>query len=154
MDEITVANILKSNDSLDPETGKRDLHLPYGLGFTDEEVEQSREVFKKILRNHAEKVRRTCKQRNWSLKATRIVAIGGTSTDIEDELKEVFGNVTVLANSKFCNALGYLRSMCSKLNLDIPMPHLKEDGEGEEQTSEKKNENTVEESEKATALAS
>lgn len=122
VDEIIAANILKA----DPE----ERHLPMGLGLTEEEVQLSAEVTKKILRNHAEKIRRSCKQRNWSLKATRIVAIGGTSADIKNELKEVFGNVKVLPNSTFCNALGYLRIMCSKLdsvNDIIELPSLDED---------------------------
>lgn len=118
VDEIVVANILKAAPS--------ERHLPSGLGLSDEEVEESAKIIKKILRNHAEKIRRACKQRNWSLKATRIVAIGGTSEDIEEELKEVFGNITVLENSTFVNALGYLRIMCSKLDeindiIDLPV---------------------------------
>lgn len=107
VDEIVVANILKA----DPE----DRHLPEGLGLTGEEVSLSGEIVKKILKNHADKIRRACKQRNWSLKSTRIVAIGGTSQDIKNELKESFGNVTVLENSNMVNALGYLRIMCSKI---------------------------------------
>lgn len=107
VDEIVAANILKSAP------GER--HLPEGLGLTEEEVRLSGEIVERVLKNHAEKIRRACKQRNWSLKATRIVAIGGTSEDIKSELEEVFGNVTVLQDSNMCNVLGYLRLMCSKL---------------------------------------
>lgn len=134
VDEMIAANILKSAPA--------DRHLPDGLGLTAEEVQRSAEVTKKILRNHAEKIRRSCKQRNWSLKATRIVAIGGTSADIEDELKEVFGNITVLPNSNFCNALGYLRIMCSKLdeiNDIIELPSLNTDEREPVQMSENQN---------------
>lgn len=121
-DEIIAANILKANP------GER--HLPDGLGLTPEQVALSGEIVEKILKNHADKIRRACKQRNWALKATRIVAIGGTSQDIKAELEEVFGNVTVLPNANFCNALGYLRVMCSKLpeiNDIIPLEEEKKE---------------------------
>ena len=133
VDEIVAANILKA--------GPGEKHLPEGLGLTSEEVALSGEIVKKVLKSHADKIRRACKQRNWSLKATRIVAIGGTSEDIRDELQEVFGNVTVLPNSSYCNALGYLRVMCSKLpeindiiDLDLT-PEAPEKKETEEKKS-------------------
>ena len=44
----------------------------------------------------------------------RIIAIGGTSKDIETELKEVFSNITVLDNSEYVNVLGFLRIMCAQ----------------------------------------
>ena len=73
---------------------------------------------------------------------TRIVAIGGTSKDIEEELKEVFGNITVLNNSTYCNVLGYLRMMCSRLQeiaAVIPLDFVnKEQSSAEEQESSKK----------------
>lgn len=106
-DEIVAANLLKADPS--------ERHLPYGLGLSDEEVEESKRIVDQVLRGHADKLRRACKARNWSLKATRIVAIGGTSEDIENYLIETFGNVTVLPESNYCNALGYLRLMCSKI---------------------------------------
>ncbi len=117
VDEIIAANILKAAP------GER--HLPVGLGLTDEEVVRSEEIVKQVLKNYAEKIRRACKQRNWSLKTTRIVAIGGTSQDVKAELEEAFGNITVLPNSSMCNVLGYLRAMCASLpeiNNIIPLP--------------------------------
>lgn len=107
-DEIVAANILKAS----PENR----HFPAGLGLSNEEVAESAEIVARVLKAHAEKIRRCCKSRNWALKATRIVAIGGTAKDLENELREVFGNITVLPHSNFCNALGYLRLMCSKLD--------------------------------------
>lgn len=126
-DEIIAANILKAKP------GER--HLPDGLGLTPEQVALSGEIVEKILKNHADKIRRACKQRNWALKSTRIVAIGGTSQDIKSELEEVFGNVTVLPNANFCNALGYLRVMCSKLpeiNDIIPLEEEKKEHKSSE----------------------
>ena len=110
-DEMITANILKSEDKCLPNNGN----------LTEEQVEASRQIVKKVLREHAEKVKRCCRARNWSLDLTNIVAIGGTSKDIEEELKEAFGNITVLPNSHYCNAFGYLRMMCSNL-LDKIIP--------------------------------
>lgn len=133
VDEIIAANILKA--------GPGERHLPTGLGLTEEEVALSGEIVNRVLKNHAEKIRRACKQRNWSLKATRIVAIGGTSQDIKEELEAVFGNVTVLANSSMCNVLGYLRCMCSKLpeiNDIIDITKFVKDKEKMEKSAENK----------------
>ena len=57
-----------------------------------------------------------------------IVAIGGTSSIIKDELKEVFGNIIILKNSEMCNALGFLRMLCSRMpeiNKVIPLNDIK-----------------------------
>ncbi|MBO4847208.1 MAG: ParM/StbA family protein [Lachnospiraceae bacterium] len=106
-DELITANILK----LPP----NDRHLPDNLNLDSDKVEQSRALIKKVLKDHAEKIKRCCRARNWSLDVTKIVAIGGTSKDIEDELKEVFGNIVTLTDPTFCNAFGYLRMMCSQI---------------------------------------
>lgn len=104
-DEMITANILKSSERC----------LPESKNLTPEQIEESRALIKRVLKEHAEKVRRCCRSRNWSLDVTNIVAIGGTSKDLEAELNEVFGNILVLPNSHYCNALGYLRMMCSNL---------------------------------------
>lgn len=106
-DELITANILKDRSG--------DRHLPDGMNLTPEQVEKSKELIKRVLKAHAEKIKRCCRARNWSLDVMRIVAIGGTSQDIEAELKETFGNITVLPNSQYCNALGYLRMMCARI---------------------------------------
>lgn len=106
-DELITANILKAD------TEER--QLPDNINLTQEQIDASKVLIKKVLREHAEKVKRVCRARNWSLDVTKIVAIGGTSRDIEEELKEVFGNITVLPDSQYCNAFGYLRMMCSKI---------------------------------------
>ena len=85
------------------------------LNLTKEQIEASRVLIKRILREHAEKIKRACHSKNWSLDVTRIIAIGGTSKDIEQELKETFGNIIVLPRSNYCNVLGYLRMMCARL---------------------------------------
>ncbi|MCR5670692.1 MAG: ParM/StbA family protein [Butyrivibrio sp.] len=108
--ELITANIIKSEERA----------LPAGTNVTDEQRENSRQLIKKVLLEHARKVRRVCNTKDWSLDVMKIVAIGGTAKDIEDELKEVFGNIGILPNPTFCNALGYLRMMCARiLNKDI-----------------------------------
>ena len=106
-DELIAANILKSAPS--------DRTLPTDLNLSAEQIETSKTLIKRVLKEHAEKVKRCCKARNWSLDITRIVAIGGTSKDIEEELREVFGNIIIIENSSYCNVLGYLRMMCSRI---------------------------------------
>ena len=107
VDEYVAANILKTKST------KR--QLPSGLGLSDEQVKKSGEIISNVLHQYAESIRNACSSKQWSLDAMRIIAIGGTSEDIYDELKNVFGNVTILPNANFCNALGYLRLMCEKL---------------------------------------
>lgn len=129
-DELITANILK--------TSSDDRHLPSDMNLTDEQVESSRALIKRVLKNHAEKVKRCCHARKWSLDVTRIIAIGGTSQDIEEELREVFGNITILPESNYCNVLGYLRMMCSRLeeiNDVIPLTE-KEPKQKKETTSQ------------------
>lgn len=106
-DELLTANILKSSTE--------DRHLPDNINLTKEQVEESRVLIKRVLKQHAEKVKRCCHARNWSLDITRIIAIGGTSQDIAEELHEVFGNITILPDSTYCNVLGYLRMMCARI---------------------------------------
>ncbi len=104
-DELITANILKSDDKCIPNNGN----------LTDEQVAASRELINRVLKAHAEKIKRCCQARNWSLDVTNIVAIGGTSADLKDELKEVFGDsITILDDSAYCNSMGYLRMMCAR----------------------------------------
>lgn len=116
VDELICANILKMN----PE--ERCLPSVY---LSEEDIEKSRDIIKKVLVEHAKKIKRECQRRNWSLDVTNIVAIGGTSKDLEVELKEVFGpQLTVLDNTEYCNSLGYLRLLCerqSSINKLIPL---------------------------------
>lgn len=91
-------------------------------------IDDSRELIHKIELDHAKKVKRCCDGRNWSIDYMDIVAIGGTSSIIKDELKEVFGNITILKNSEMCNALGFLRMLCSRMpeiNKVIPLTDIK-----------------------------
>lgn len=102
-DEMIAAIILKNGE------------LPYGMNATKEQEEAILNIVAKVKRQHAEEVKRTCHTRKWSLDLTNIVAIGGTSKDIEAELKAAFGkNLTVLENTEYVNVLGALRMMCAR----------------------------------------
>lgn len=126
-DELVVANILKQppEDRCLPDTGT----------LTAEQLEESRKVIKRVLKTHADRVKKCCRSRQWSLDVISIVAIGGTSKDISDELKETFTNITVLENSQYCNVLGYLRMLCSRIpeiGEVIPLKEGKSEGKGEQ----------------------
>ena len=87
-------------------------------------IEDSQELIHKLELEHAKKVKRCCDGRKWAIDYMDIVAIGGTSSIIGNELKEVFGNITILKNSEMCNALGFLRMLCSRMpeiNKVIPL---------------------------------
>ena len=118
-DELITANILKSSEE--------NRHLPANMGLSDEQIEESKKLIKRVLKSHADRIKRDCRARGWSLDITKIIAIGGTSQDIKSELEEVFGNVTVLNNSSYCNVLGYLRMMCAKPEIFNEVITLKED---------------------------
>lgn len=119
-DELITANILKSANRQIPNNGN----------LSDEQLSMADDLIKRVLRTHAEKIRRACQARNWSLDVTKIVAIGGTSADLKNELQEVFGNIAILDNPAYCNSLGYLRMMCAQIkeiNDIIPLK-IKENG--------------------------
>lgn len=78
--------------------------------------EKSRAFIHDYLMKHAEKIKRCCDARKWSLDYMNLIAIGGTSAILREELKEVFGNRMVFLESmEFANAYGYLRLMCSRI---------------------------------------
>jgi plasmid segregation protein ParM len=102
-DEMIAAIILKTGE------------LPYGMNATKEQEEAILKIVERVKRQHAEKVKRNCHSRNWSLELMNLVAVGGTSKDIEKELKAAFGEkLTVLDNTEYVNVLGALRMMCAR----------------------------------------
>ena len=122
-DEMITANVLKSDEKM----------LPVGFGITEEQALKSKDIVKGVLRSHAQEVRRFCDKKKWPLNVMRVIAIGGTSKDIEAELKEAFSNIMVLPGSEFCNVLGFLRILCAQdpsLGIEIAIsdrPKAKED---------------------------
>ncbi len=130
-EELIAANVLKSKDKV----------LPMEYGLTKEQAEASREVIKRVLLNHAKDVKRQCYSRKWSLDLMKVIAIGGTSKDIEKELKEVFSNILVLPNPEYCNVLGFLRIMCSQdpsVSKEIAISDKSKEIETEDKKAEKK----------------
>lgn len=78
--------------------------------------EQSKKFIHDYLLAHTEKIKRCCDARKWSLDFMNLIAIGGTSLILRNELEEVFGqNIHFLSCPAFANAYGYLRLMCSRL---------------------------------------
>ncbi len=103
-DDRVLANVLKSEDKA----------LPIGFGITKEQSDESRQIIKEVMLEHAKDVRRQVNTKKWPLDIMRVVAIGGTSKDLKKELKEVFKNIEVLSSSEFCNVVGFLRIMCAQ----------------------------------------
>lgn len=83
----------------------------------DQEVmRKSKEMIDLHLLNFAKRIKRCCDGRKWSIDFMDIAVIGGTAQIIKDQLEIVFGeSIYVLKNGTFCNVLGYLRIMCSRL---------------------------------------
>lgn len=104
-DENFVAKLL----ALPPE--KR--FLKPNSGNAEEVMEKSKEFIKQFLLEHARKIKRCCDGRKWSLDYMHLIAIGGTSIILKDELKEVFGESLHILNCQtFANSLGFLRMLC------------------------------------------
>lgn len=86
------------------------------LPGSPEVQEKSRAFIHEYLKAHAEKIKRCCDARKWALDYMQLVAIGGTSTILHDELAEAFGDqLMFLSNPAFANAYGYLRMMCARI---------------------------------------
>jgi len=86
--------------------------IPNG-GNVEEVMKESKEFIKQYLLEHARKIKRCCDGRKWSLDYMHLIAIGGTSIILKDELKEVFGeSLHILGCQTFANSLGFLRMMC------------------------------------------
>lgn len=109
----------------------------------DEQVkEASKRLIKEYLLEHARKIKRCCDGRKWSLDYMQLIAIGGTSIMIKDELKAIFGeNITILSNPTFANAYGFLRILCQRMPeigevIDLPT------GDADNSTSEPTNKST------------
>ena len=119
-------NVTSCNDRVAStilKTGK----LPDGVNVSKEQEEAIFRIVSKAKKLWAEKVKRVCHGRNWSLELMSIIAIGGTAKDIESELKATFGeNLTVIGSTENVNALGALRMMCARL-LDKIVPVTNKD---------------------------
>lgn len=102
-DEMIAAIILKTGE------------VPQGMNLTDEQEEAILKIVARVKKLHADKIKKICHGRNWSLDLMKIIAIGGTAKDIEPELRDAFGdNLIVIENSEYVNVLGALRMMCAR----------------------------------------
>lgn len=88
--------------------------LPGGVGFSEEQRAESKEIISRVISEYVEKyVYAFCKNHEWMINSTRLVAIGGTSKLIDEELISRFKNLTVLPNAKHCNSRAYAMIMCA-----------------------------------------
>lgn len=108
--EFTRVNTRLVDSILKKKPGKR------MLPGSPEVQEKSKAFIHEYLKTHAEKIKRCCDARKWALDYMQLVAIGGTSTILHDELAEAFGGqLMFLSNPAFANAYGYLRMMCARI---------------------------------------
>lgn len=110
-DELLAAKILKAGT------------FSVGKNLPEEKIKAGNEVLQNVKKNHAEKVRKIVRSREWPIDILDILAIGGTTELIADELSDAFGgNITILNNTSFCNSLGYLRLLCAQDGLNTVIP--------------------------------
>ena len=104
-------------------------HL-YPNNKNEETIRKSKEMIDKALLEHVQNVRNLCDAKGWPLDFMDLRFIGGTSYVLQNEIKQVFGeDAFILSNSSFCNVLGCLRSLCSRMpeiGKRIPLPFEEE----------------------------
>lgn len=78
-------------------------------------IEESREIITNKIKEHVNQVKSACDAMKWSIGYMSILAIGGTSHLLADELFETFGEGLILLNDpEYVNVLGALRWLISK----------------------------------------
>ena len=101
--------LLKSGD---------DRHLISARGDTEIE-ERSRQIISDYALSHVKMIKQQCDVHHWPLEFCQIVAVGGTSRLLKEELRTVFGDTLFLPeNSEYANAEGFLRRMCAGFGVD------------------------------------
>lgn len=118
-------------------TVTRLLASPYEQRFLrpvkpDPDVEgRSRKVIDDYLLEHVRKIRRKCDALQWDYDYIPLVFIGGASTLLSREIKEVFGEECYIPmHPEYANVCGFLRVLCSKeLGKVIPLPEIEEEPE-------------------------
>lgn len=82
---------------------------------------RSKEIIDEYMLNHVLEIKRKCDAKRWPVDFMNVIAIGGTSYILRNEIREVFGqNVIIPNNPEFANAKGFLRIMIGKrLHKDI-----------------------------------
>ena len=96
------------------------------LPSKDERVRvESKKVIDEFLHNHVLEIKKRCDQAHWSLDYMELAFIGGTSSILRSEIKDVFGNDVYIPNMpEYANVIGFLRFLVAKrcnnsMNYDI-----------------------------------
>lgn len=88
--------------------------------------EESKDVITNYLLDHCQKIKQDINAKGWSLDFIKLVCIGGTSSILANELREVFGNdIYIPDQPEFANVVGFLRTCYAKFGTEekiIPMP--------------------------------
>ena len=93
--------------------------------------EKSHHIISDHLLEHVTAIKRKCDVLQWDYDFMPMVFIGGTSTLLEREIREVFGEDAYVPNNpEYANVAGFLRVLCSKeLNIIIPLPKIEDEKE-------------------------
>lgn len=103
-----------------------------------EVARKSGEVILEEEMSHASQVKKLCDVKRWSLDYMNLIAIGGTSIILREQLKAVFGdNIVILDDAVDCNAIGYLKTLYSTVT-DKALPSDSSTEENRETKKEKK----------------
>ena len=119
----------------DEKTIARVLTKPYNERYLkpnkpNPDVEKrSKDMIDKYMIAHVKEIKKKCDSKRWPIDYMTLIFIGGTSTLLKKEIREVFGdNVIIPKEPEYANVLGFLRIMCAKL-LDKQIPLYEKDKE-------------------------
>lgn len=85
-----------------------------------EVMERSKKIIDDYLLEHIRNIKRKCDAKHWPLEFMNIVAIGGTTTFLKNEIAEVFGeNVFIPEKPEYVNVEGFLKKMLADDGIDI-----------------------------------
>lgn len=92
---------------------------------------ESKKIIDEYLLEHVHNIKRKCDALQWDYDFMPMVFIGGTSTLLQREIHEVFGDECYIPNNpEYANVSGFLRVLCSKeLGIIIPLPKIEEEEE-------------------------
>ena len=101
--------------------------LPDKTGKHPEIVEESRKIIKNNLSEYVGKIKGKCDAKHWPIAYMDLVAMGGTSKLISEELKEAFGDqIFIPEEPEFVNAKGFLRKICADDGIDVKATQTEE----------------------------
>lgn len=89
--------------------------------------ERSKKMIDEFLLSHVQKIKRKCDAKQWSLDFMELAFIGGTTSLLKNEIRQVFGDtVYIPENPEYANVVGFLCRLCA-LKLRIVIPQAMED---------------------------